>query len=466
MSNASLNRIKGCFFVLLGSLVLWNAGTANLQAANRHVVLITIDGFPASLFWNTNTPIPRLRQLAAEGVAGEGMLPINPTVTWPNHTAIDTGVRADRHGVLFNGILKRGLPGEPVKVDPYVDKVELVAVPTLYDLLKEKGFRTASIDWPCTRNAATIDLDFPDTPDNVKYTSPAFRRELVARGILADETDASFDALSGPGRDEAWTQAACYAIRQYKPQFLQLHLLNTDSTHHRYGPGTPASLTALALADTKVGQVLDALKSAGIHRRTSVLVVSDHGFAAATNLLNPNVLLRRAGLLEADAKGKILKAKVQVIPEGGSGFVYLTDPATQAEDLKKVRELFQKQEGIAEIVEPSQYAQYGFPSVQTNPGMGDLVVGAQDGYGISGSAAGDEVVVPIKGNVSIGYHGYLATNPKMKALFIASGQGIKRGEKIGMVKNIDIAPTIAHLLKQPMPDTDGKILFEILNSEK
>lgn len=62
-----------------------------------------------------------------------------------------------------------------------------------------------------------------------------------------------------------------------------------------------------------------------------------------------------------------------------------------------------------------------------------------------------------------GYHGYLAANPKMNAVFIASGRGIKSGLKIGLVDNVDLAPTIAHLLGTQLPGTDGKIISEILS---
>src|SRR5580765_7246659 len=76
----------------------------------RHVVLITIDGFPARMFWDAKTPIPRIRQLAAEGAVADALRISNPTVTWPNHTTLVTGVSAARHSVLYNGILLREGP--------------------------------------------------------------------------------------------------------------------------------------------------------------------------------------------------------------------------------------------------------------------------------------------------------------------------------------------------------------------
>ena len=78
--------------------------------AEPHVVIITIDGFAAYMMNDSKAPIPTLRKLAAEGVMAEGMKVRNPSVTWPNHTTLISGVGPDKHSVLFNGILQR--PGE------------------------------------------------------------------------------------------------------------------------------------------------------------------------------------------------------------------------------------------------------------------------------------------------------------------------------------------------------------------
>ena len=430
----------------------------------RHVVLITIDGFPARMFWDAKTPIPRLRQLAAEGAVAEGLRISNPTVTWPNHTTLVTGVRAARHSVLYNGILLREGPGLPVKVDPKRDSVELVAVPTLYDQLHKAGLRTAAINWPCTRNSTSLDDDFPDVPDNVLHTTPRLRQELVTQQILADERDASFRALTGPGRDEVWTKAACHVVRARQPHLLLFHLLNTDGIHHRYGPESPASYTALALADFYVGKLLDALEAAGIGTNTTIFLVADHGFATATNVLQPNVLFRQAGLLELGTTNQITKARAQLVPEGGTGMIYLTDSHTREADRRNVIELLRDKEGVADLIGPEQFAALGLPLPEQNPHMADLVLVARDGYAVSGAVTGNDAVLPVTGSMSQGYHGYLASNPRMDAVFIASGRGIKRSVKIGLVDNIDVAPTIAHLLGQQLPSAEGKVISEILSA--
>ena len=436
-----------------------------LQAADveRHVVLITIDGFPAAMFKDTKSSIPRIRGLAEQGTAAEGMRVSNPSVTWPNHTTLVTGVHPEKHSVLYNGILARGEPDAPVAVDPKRTKAELVAVPTLYDLLHEKGLRTAGINWPCTRAAKSLDDDFPDVPDMLLHTTPRLREEMVNVGILPSAKDADFRAMNGPARDEVWTRAAIHVIEKRKPHLLLFHLLNTDGIHHRYGPQSPASYTALALADTYVGRVLDALERTGIRSNTTILVTSDHGFSGVTNVLYPNAAFRRAGLLELGASNVVAKARVQLVSEGGLGMIYLNNPATRDADRKKVFQLLAGQEGVEALLEPCDFGKHGLPTAKTNKGMADLILIAKDGYGVSALATGETFLARVGASDNAGYHGFIATNPKMNAAFIAAGAGIKRGAKIGLIDNRDIAPTIAHLLGQKLPNSDGKVLREILD---
>src|SRR5438270_10445911 len=80
---------------------------AQPQTARRHVVVISLDGFPAFALNDPKTPVPTLRKLIAQGAVARHMTTVNPTVTWPNHTAIVTGVESARHGLIVNGTITR-----------------------------------------------------------------------------------------------------------------------------------------------------------------------------------------------------------------------------------------------------------------------------------------------------------------------------------------------------------------------
>jgi len=444
---------------MLLALVLTVSASTPLIAApdtNNHVILITIDGLAASYLSDPQTPIPTLRKLAADGAAAEGMHVSNPSVTWPNHTTLVTGVHPEKHSVLFNGVLVRPGPGEPVRLDGDRDKADLVAVPTIYDRLHKVGYRTANINWPCTRGATALDDNFPDVPDALAYTSPRLRAELIHGGILESDSSPAFLVRGAARADEAWTAAAVHLLHARPPNFLLVHLLITDTIQHQYGPQSTAAYTAIGLADAHVAEVLRAVAAAGLRERTTVFVVSDHGFARPEKLINPNVIFRKAGLFRPGPH-----RRAQALSEGGTAFVYLTAPATLTADRARVIELLQEHEGIAEILQPGSFPALHLPSPNQNPQMGDLLLVAKDGYAFSNESFEDASISEVK--FPAGSHGYLGTNSKMNGIFIASGRGIKSGVRLGPVENIDVAPTIAALFGLELPEAQGKVLREILS---
>jgi predicted AlkP superfamily pyrophosphatase or phosphodiesterase len=210
-----------------------------------------------------------------------------------------------------------------------------------------------------------------------------------------------------------------------------------------------------------VGDIVQAVNAAGLKEKTAFIVTSDHGFATATNVLQPNVLFRQAGWMTVSSRNQIVKARVQCVPEGGTGFIYLNDPATKDEDRKKVIELFAGKEGVAEIIGDEKFEALGLPPAG-NGGSPDLILRPKIGYGVGGSPLGEDFVVAVTPAISSGYHGYLAEEPLMNATFVASGAGVKKGARLGIIENVDVAPTVMKLLGKDLPNADGKVLSEML----
>jgi predicted AlkP superfamily pyrophosphatase or phosphodiesterase len=119
-------------------------------------------------------------------------------------------------------------------------------------------------------------------------------------------------------------------------------------------------------------------------------------------------------------------------------------------------------EGIASVIEAPEFETYGLPQPTATGQMGALLLTAQEGYAFTADTGDQPVVDAAPG--SLGSHGYLASDPDLQALFIASGRGIKRGAKLDSVSNLDLAPTIARLLDLQMPDVQGRVLKEILST--
>lgn len=432
-----LHRSK--FIPGLLCLGLLTAGLHAQPQRDRMVVVISLDGFPAYALDDPKLPIPTLRKLAANGVAAR-METVNPTVTWPNHTSMVTGVRSDQHGLLANGSIVRSAgPNAPTrKVEPMVDKVNMVRVPTVYDAVHDAGFSTAQVNWVAINKAPTIDFSFAEWGS----AAGPLEREMIAKGIIAAADVENFTKSNILFRDQVWTKAAAYLIASHKPNLLLMHLLSLDSTHHTYGPGTLAAQDAIAFLDGCVGRVVDAVHAAGLDSRTTFLIVSDHGFKKYTKVVRPVVAIEKAGLAQ----------QVFVLPEGGTAYVYFDAPGIESQ----VRAAFSGVEGIADVIGPDRFASLGLPggaqAADAQPYQ--LLLTAKDGYSFLGSTGGP---VTAAAPQAAGSHGYLAGDPDMDAIFIASGAGVKAAAASpGKVRNIDVASTIAAIFGVKLPSALGK----------
>lgn len=422
------------FFALL---LVGRLAAQQIPAKDRIVLVISLDGFPAYSLADPKLPVPMLRRLAREGAIAARMKTVNPTVTWPNHTTLVTGVAPAKHSVIYNGMAERDAEGTPVKVEPWRDKAEMVKVETVYDAAHAAGLTTAQMDWVAIYRAPTITWSFAEVPSPDGRTE----QEMIAADLIGEKDVAEFRKGNITWRDEIWTKAAIHLIQKHRPNLMLLHLLNTDSMHHSYGPRTLAGNTALALADARVGEIHRALETAKLLDRTTFVIVSDHGFKTVKQNIHPNVLLKKMGL----------EQRVAMVPEGGTAMLYV-----RSQDVvQRLRTGFAGLEGVARVIGPEDYASLGLPAWSRASAVPDLVLAAKDGYSFSGGADG-EVIVPVKSPQ--GAHGYLNSDPEMDAIFVASGYGIRPGTKLDEISNLDVAPTVAALLGVKLKAADGKPL--------
>lgn len=406
-------------------------------AKQRMVVVISLDGFPAYALDDPKLPIPTLRKLIRNGVTAR-MGTVNPTVTWPNHTAIVSGVRSDEHGLLANGTIQKTGVGAAVKVEPMLEKDKMVHVPTVYDAAFEAGLTTAQVDWVAIEKAKTITWPFAE------WATPAgaVEQEMIRKGVISAADLENFTKSNILFRDQTWTTAGVHLIREHKPNLLLFHLLTLDSTHHSYGPGTLAATDAIAFLDSCVARLVDAVHAAGMDQNTTFIVVSDHGFKKYTKLVKPAVALEAAGLSKS----------VFILAEGGTAYVYF-DRSQTAELTPKITAALQGAEGIDKILGPADFPAMHLPSADKDPQMYQLLLTAKDGYSFNGATGG-----PVTAAVpqQAGSHGYPASDPDMDAIFIASGYGVKAGGKLDKIQNVDVASTLAELLGVKLPGARGK----------
>jgi predicted AlkP superfamily pyrophosphatase or phosphodiesterase len=432
-------------------------------AKSPHVILISVDGLAGFYLQESVAALPTLRRLAAQGALCTTMTPSFPSVTWPNHTTLATGVSPAIHGVLGNNVIDWH-SGEEIKLigDPRFDKTELVRAPTIYDAAHAAGLTTTTVLWPAARNAPTLTRTLPDCYSQERFEQFATRAwwdELKQAGVPVDSRGKWVDADQTMARcDWISTQAAVHAIEHHQPQLLLLHLLVCDSVQHLFGPRTPEAYWALSYADDCVRDVLEAVERAGLTHQTNVVIVSDHGFFAVNKVIQPNLALKLAGLLEMGEK-EIKQKQAYVLSQGGAAGVYITNPAQAEELTPRLKELFEQLEGVERVFLPDQYAQLGQPTPREHPWAPQLWLAARDGYMFWSGVVGDQVVtdraIP-DGPSYRGMHGFLPEHADMRATFIASGPRVKSGVRIEHMSNLEVAPTLARLLGIPFTSAQGE----------
>ncbi|MDB6027429.1 MAG: phnA [Verrucomicrobiales bacterium] len=427
------------------------------------VVLISVDGLAAYYFEDPKAEMPNIRALAKAGARASSMKAVTPTVTWPNHTTLVTGVMPARHGVVGNNFYDRKTKKNVTLIfDPVYDKEEIIKVPTIYDAAKASGMQTAAVNWPASRNAPTLDWTIPEVriqETYFKYVKPSFLEECNKNGIsLMEEIFPGNVRDTGAKSDEAYTRVVNMVINKHRPQLALFHIGNVDHVEHEQGPKSKEAYAAIKVADAEVGAIWKELQR-DFPGKATLLVVSDHGFSPIKSMILPNVVLRQAGLIEVDKK-KITRESVHLVTQGGAAMLYVMDEKNRKSVIEKVQKAFHNVKGVAKVVGPDQLKDYGVAIPKDDPNAPDMILFAKLGYSFGDTAAGE---LPFNEKPErFGSHGHDPAIPELHATFVAWGAGIKAGAQLGEIENIDVAPTMAKLLKIPFPSADGKPLSAIL----
>jgi predicted AlkP superfamily pyrophosphatase or phosphodiesterase len=433
--------------------------------ADRVVVLISVDGLAGDYLNDPKAEMPTLRKLIAEGARAESMKAVSPSVTWPNHTTLVTGVYPAKHGVVGNNYFDRETHKQVALIgDASFDKEQIVKTPTIYDAAKAAGLKTASVRWPATRDAKSLDWQLADvsTIDLLtRSATPSLIAEARAAGLWTEVDEAAKAVKNGRflASDEALTKVFNHILVKHRPNFAMLHLFHVDHTEHLKGPHTPEAYEAIKANDACVAEVWETLKRE-FPGKATLFIVSDHGFSPIKKMVLPNVVLRKAKLLnETDGAGES-KALVRIVPQGGCSMIYILNPALRTETVDRIKEAFKGLEGIAKVAGPDEMPAYGVADPKADPHAPDMMLFAQLGYAFGDTAAGD---LPFTEKPERkGTHGHDPSLPELHASFIAWGAGIKPGVKTGEISNTQVTPTMAKLMGLEMSNLDGKPLDDIL----
>ncbi|MBK7398113.1 MAG: alkaline phosphatase family protein [Myxococcales bacterium] len=261
----------------------------------RRVVLVSIDGLKPEYLAEADArglAIPALRRLMKEGTRADAMTSVYPTVTYPAHTTLITGVSPKAHGIVNN------LPFDPhgKNQDGWYWYASDVKVPTVVDVARKNHLPTANVYWPVTVGAA-FDASFPQVWRAQNDEDDKLMRALATPG-LADAVAKQYGSIPAEHRtDVERANAAEWILGHDRPALALVYFTDLDTEQHKTGPFSKGAYAKLELIDKQLGRLLAASETAGTFAQTSWIVVSDHGFAAVHSAVKPSVLLRERGFL-------------------------------------------------------------------------------------------------------------------------------------------------------------------------
>ena len=270
--------------------------------------------------------LPNYRKYLEGGCRVKRVRSVYPTITYPCHTTMVTGVWPEKHGVLSNMEL---IPGaSPVPWKWFYSSVSWKE--DLFTAAKRAGLTTAAIFWPVTGGHPAIDylIDeyWPQPGDeNMRHV---FARAGSSEEVL-DIIEEQFHGIrirTHPQTDDFIMRCAREFILRYQPDLLMLHPANIDAYRHNYGLFNDQVTKGVEETDRYIGELMEAVEEAGLSDCTNLALVSDHGQIDIKRIVSPNVLLAEAGLIETDGDGKLRDWKAYCQSGGTQALVYLKDP--------------------------------------------------------------------------------------------------------------------------------------------
>ena len=376
---------------------------ADAGPAPYTLLLVSLDGVhPDDL---TRGDTPNLQRLAAGGVQAEGMIPSYPTLTFPNHYTLVTGLRPDRHGIVHNSML-----------DPELGRFSLRDRDAVGD---GRWWNDGEPLWVTAENAGipTATLFWPGSEAPVRGVQPTRWTQFDAGLPKAERVDRVLSWLSEPA--------------DTRPRLATLYFEHPDSAAHAHGPGSPELRAALRAVDAQIGRLVDGIQRGGLSSSVDLVIVSDHGMAAVPegnvvafeDMVDPE-------LVEAVSFGQSVGFNPVAGREAEAERALLGDHGRY--------QCWRKQEL------PERW-QYG-----SHPRIPAIVCQMQEGFDALPARYIERRPPGTRGS-----HGYDPALESMRAIFIARGPSFASGVRLPAFDNVDLYPLLARLVGVEPAEHDG-----------
>ncbi len=239
-----------CYGQISPVIAVDHGPNAPQQLSKPYVILVSLDGFRydyPKLYHATH-----LLALATQGAsAPDGMIPSYPSVTFPNHYTIVTGLYPEHHGIVANSFYDPARKGTYSYRDnnTVTDGAWYGGTP-LWVVAEQQGMRSASFFWV-------------GSEADIQGVRPSYYLKF----------DGSFPNAKRVEQVLAWLRLP----PEQRPHFITLYFSDTDTAGHQYGPDSPQVADAVHELDNEIGKLADGIKDSNLP--VDLIVVADHGMA-------------------------------------------------------------------------------------------------------------------------------------------------------------------------------------------
>ena len=418
-------------------------------AAARPLLLISVDGLrPGDVLEadRRGLKIPALRRFVRDGAYASGVRGVLPSLTYPSHTTLITGVSPAEHGIFGNTTF------DPLQINAggWYWYASAIKVPTLWQAAKGAGLSVGNVHWPVSVGALGVDWNLPQYWRTGHDDDATLLAALATPGLLAELERSQGEPyaqgiVEDIGGDENRARFAVRLIAAHAPQFLTVYYTAYDHQQHQDGPDTASAHAVLERIDAAVAKVIAAEQK--VHPDAVIALVSDHGFAPVSHETNLFRAFIDNGLITLGPDGKIQSWKAMPWPSGGSVAIVLAKPddaMTKASVAALLAALqCDPQSGIAAIVDADAIKAMGgnpaasfYVNFQIGTSAGSFADQAKGLYGVPKSK---------------GTHGWFPAAPEMRATFLIMGPGVPKGRNLGEIDQRAIAPTLARIMGASLP---------------
>ncbi|MGL5767732.1 MAG: ectonucleotide pyrophosphatase/phosphodiesterase [Sarcina sp.] len=420
-------------------------------------LIISLDAVDTKDFDYLST-LPHFKRILEKSSYSKEVQTIYPSLTYPAHTSIITGMYPNKHMIVNNIKIQ---PERATNSDWFWNKSE-IKTDNLFDIAKRNKLICSSILWPVSCKA-NIKYNMPEVFSNRKWKSQtlvsALSGSIKYQLDLNNKFGSLRDGLKQPELDNFSSRCFLETLSNYKTDIMFLHLTDVDYNKHKFGCESKEAKYALMRHDERLGEIISKLEILEIKDSTTIVLLGDHSMLDAHSVIKPNKLFLDKCWLTLDKDKKCIKDyEVYANFCDGACYIYLKDK-NNLNLLKKVKTKLldfseQNNNCIKDIYSNEEAAKLGADSNCS------LMLEAKEGYYFSNDFTGD-IIEKTKGKHDVATHGYHPNAYKNKTFFIVLSPLVKENFNMGQIRIIDIAPTIAKLLDESMPDIDGKCIRSI-----